>query len=202
MRSIHKSAEPQSLQVFRKAGHSDWSEIYNQCAYQDCLSQCVYDQGELDGYTEMVLDNTRHIDHYVCRRFDPKMTFRWTNMVAAVRDSRFGANYKDTSIKTVHYDKTNGRYLNLYNPVTDDMKGVFSYYSDGSICPSDKQDIKAGCTIEFFNLNEKSLKERRRSIMEAARGMHRGGLSSEYVFEMLKTGGFISCLEYEIEQLY
>jgi len=160
MRSIHKSAEPQSLQVFRKAGHSDWSEIYDQCAYRDCLSQCVYDQGELDGYTEMVLDNTRHIDHYVCRRFDPKMTFRWTNMVAAVRDSRFGANYKDTSIKTVHYDKTNGRYLNLYNPVTDDMKDVFSYYSDGSICPSDKQDIKAGCTIEFFNLNEKSLKER------------------------------------------
>lgn len=205
MRSITKSREPWSLRNFRNAGHSNWDEIHlleNQHVYNDCIQQCMTDQSGLCGYTEIVLDASRHIDHYVRKGMDSRMTFQWTDMVAAIKDDRFGADYKDQHVQVSDYDRVNRKYLYLYNPVTEPLSGTFVYSSDGSILPANSADLKAKKTIEIFNLNEKSLKERRKQLMESARRLKEGGLSAPDICDCLRTEGFQTCLEYELSQLF
>lgn len=124
MRRINKSEEPQSLRSFNKAKHENWTEISdpaNRHVYNDCWQQCFEDQACLCSYTEAPLPKDkdkekdkdedevkvkRHIDHYIKRDFAPDLTFCWNNMIAAVKDSRFGADYKDKHVKRNDYDKS------------------------------------------------------------------------------------------------
>lgn len=136
MRHITKTEEPQSLTSFRKKGNTSWSDIHqagNKAVYADCLAQCLKDQNGLCGYTEIRMDDdNRHIDHYIKRDVDASLTFCWTNMVAAVKASRYGANWKDDHITLAgDYDKANQRYKNAINPVLDKLKGRFRYSTDG-----------------------------------------------------------------------
>lgn len=55
MRHICKSTVPKSLDDFKEQKHTMWKEIHdehNKHVYDDCLTQCELDQGELCGYTE------------------------------------------------------------------------------------------------------------------------------------------------------
>mgnify|MGYP002673310840 CR=1 FL=1 len=202
MRRITKSMMPKSLELFNKTSHADWSDIHqpnNKKVYEDCLDRCIIDQNNLCGYTEIALTpDTRHIDHYIKRDFDPRLTFDWMNMIAAVKDSRFGADWKDNQIKKKDYDKNLHRYRNILNPIEDEMNGRFTFFTDGTIELSDSNDSTASNTIKIFNLNESSLKSRRRNIMQYVRNMAEGGIDKDSILSYLKQDGFISAIEYEL----
>lgn len=205
MRRIDKSEEPQSLRSFNKAKHKKWEEIHNEAnrhVYNDCLQQCIEDQAHLCGYTEMPLSkDNRHIDHYIKRDFAPDLTFCWNNMIAAVKGSRFGADYKDKHVKRNDYDKSECCYTDILNPVKDEFAGRFRFSADGTIEPSDNKDIKAEKTIELFNLNEKSLKERRKVQMENVRTYIENDYTKEATLAALTEDGFVSAIEYELSQV-
>lgn len=205
MRRIKKSPEPPSLTAFNKRIHVSWDDIHlpnNQHVYNDCICQCLLDQEDLCGYTEIPLDKDgRHIDHYIKRDLEPGLTFSWDNMIGAVKDSRFGADWKDDHIDDVEYVHGSRRYENIYNPVTDDLDGVFRFSTDGEIEPVNSSDQKAKTTISVFNLNEQSLRERRRICMEYARNLSSNGFTKDDVLAYLRNSGFISAISYELEQL-
>lgn len=205
MRRIDKSEEPQSLRSFDKAKHKKWEEIHNEAnrhVYNDCLQQCIEDQAHLCGYTDVPLSkDNRHIDHYIKRDFAPDLTFCWNNTIAAVKDSRFGADYKDEHVKRNDYDKSECCYTDILNPLKDEFAGRFRFSADGTIEPSDNKDIKAEKTIELFNLNEKSLKERRKVQMENVRQYTKDGLAKEKIPALLAEDGFVSAIEYELSQI-
>ena len=204
MRKINKSESPASFQSFCQHHHTEWSEIHQpntQSVYDDCLRECEKDQDGLCGYTEISLkETTMHIDHYVKRDFDNRLTFSWENMIAAVKDSRFGADWKDSHIKRVNYDVKSRRYDNILNPVLDDFEARFVFCTDGAILPKSADDTLAINTIEIFNLNEVSLKSRRKNIMQSVRSLIEGGFSKEEVLENVKTCGFLSAIEYELSK--
>lgn len=199
MRRINKSVEPQSLRKFKQSAthNNDWMTIHlpqYKGVYNDCMVQCINDQKGLCGYTECVLrDSNRHIDHYIKRSIAPVATYAWQNMIAAVRDDRFGANRKDNRVRNIN------DYTNLYNPIMDALSGVFTYSADGTISPTDSSDIKAQYTIDVFNLNEPSLKEQRANQMKAVRDMRKGGMDDITIEESLSYNGFISAMEYELQ---
>lgn len=205
MRRINKSEEPQSLRKFNKAKHENWKEISdlaNRHVYNDCWQQCFEDQAHLCGYTEVPLPkDNRHIDHYIKRDFAPDLTFCWNNMIAAVKGSRFGADYKDKHVKRNDYDKSECCYTDILNPVKDEFAGRFRFSADGTIEPSDNKDIKAEKTIELFNLNEKSLKERRKVQMENVRTYIENDYTKEATLAALTEDGFVSAIEYELSQV-
>lgn len=205
MRRIDKSEEPQSLRSFDKAKHKKWEEIHNEAnrhVYNDCLQQCIEDQAHLCGYTEVPLSkDNRHIDHYIKRDFAPDLTFCWNNMIAAVKGSRFGADYKDKHVKRNDYDKSECCYTDILNPVKDEFAGRFRFSADGTMEPSDNKDIKAEKTIELFNLNEKSLKERRKVQIENVRTYIENDYTKEATLAALTEDGFVSAIEYELSQI-
>lgn len=203
MRHIAKSQEPPQLKEFKRTNPKKWDEIHqtaNKVVYEACLLQCMLDQDELCGYTEMRLDGAvhTHIDHYIKRDLAPQLTFEWGNMVAAVKDSRFGADYKDNHIGIAVYDSINNTYQNVYNPITDNLVGVFAFSTDGGIEPADPADVKAIGTIILFNLDDGELRARRKECMAAVRSMRQGGLSDVEILDILSPGGFVSALAYEI----
>lgn len=205
MRSIKKAPEPQSLTAFNKGAHINWDDIHlpnNQHVYNDCICQCVLDQEDLCGYTEICLDEGgRHIDHYIKKDLEPGLTFSWNNMVGAIKDSRFGADWKDNNIAAAGYNRSIRRYDNIYDPISDNLAGVFKFSTDGEIEPVNSTDQKAVTTISVFNLNEHSLKERRRQCMENARDMFSGGMTKADIVTYLRGDGFVSAINFELEQL-
>lgn len=205
MRRIDKSEEPQSLCSFNKAKHKKWEEIHNEAnrhVYNDCLQQCIEDQACLCGYTEVPLSkDNRHIDHYIKRDFAPDLTFCWNNMIAAVKDDDFGADYKDKHVKRNDYNKSECCYTDILNPVKDEFAGRFRFSADGTMEPSDNKDIKAEKTIELFNLNEKSLKERRKVQIENVRTYIENDYTKEATLAALTEDGFVSAIEYELSQV-
>lgn len=205
MRHICKSTVPKSLDDFKERKHTMWKDIHKECdkhVYDDCLTQCELDQGELCGYTEIPLSSgKKHIDHYVKRDIDPNLTFSWTNMIAAVKDYRFGADWKDDHIKKSDYDSSKKRYKNILDPVVDDFTCRFKFYTDGFMEPSDCNDILAENTITMFNLNNETLKNRRANSMTLARSMFEGGMGKDEILYYMASDGFISAIEYELSQV-
>ncbi|MBC8487676.1 MAG: hypothetical protein H8D45_16725 [Bacteroidetes bacterium] len=55
-------------------------------------------------------------------------------------------------------------YKNLINPVVDNPGLYFKYSQTGDILPKDRKSDKANTTIQYFNLNNKSLIERRKTV--------------------------------------
>ena len=205
MHSIKKYSEPQELKKFNNEPHSNWCEIHiekNKHVYEACVSQLKQDQMNLCGYTELCLDpRTYHIDHYIKRSIEPKLTFEWTNMILAVKDSRFGADYKDKMVTRINYDKGTEQYSNIYNPLLDDLTGKFHFNTDGYMYPADSNDSKAQNTIDVFCLNERSLKASRRDCMTYVRKMRLGGMSDNEIRETLRSDGLITAVEYELSQM-
>lgn len=199
MRKIIKSAEPQSLTRFRKSHPRKWEEVHlpaNHSVYQDCIDQCRTDQNNLCGYTEIHLPHTAatHIDHYLKRDLFPKDTFEWGNLIAAIHDSHFGADWKDNCS---HLKKSD--YQQLINPVTDELNGRFQYSTDGTIEPADPNDTKASHTIRIFNLNADQLKALRKNVMLTVRSLIEGGLSREEIINFLSAKGMPSVIDYELQ---
>lgn len=201
MRKIEKSAEPESLQKYKKmVKNNDWNLMHknNHEVYDDILFQCLIDQKDVCGYTEVKLNDRTHIDHFIKRDIDPTQTFVWDNMIAAVHDSKFGSDFKDKTVSLVDYDKIRVTYHHILSPVRDNVSNRFHYMTNGMIEPADVTDTDACETIRFFNLNEGSLVTRRKEAMKAVRDCLDGGMTKEEIYQYLDE--FPSAVAYEINQ--
>lgn len=203
MRKINKSPEPESLEKFRRNNHPNgWNDIHtddNKHVYDDCILQCMDDQNDLCGYTEVKLNDNYHIDHFIKREIDPNKTFDWQNMIAAVHDSRYGADYKDKTVTRRLYNKSRQTYQHILNPVVDDMDNRFTFSTDGAIEPANNDDREAVETIRVFNLQEGSLNNRRKVAMENVRRLLEQ-MPKEGVLEYLQSEEFQSVIAYEVSK--
>lgn len=203
MKKINKSEEPSSLTKFKRKNSSNkWEDIHteqNKSIYEDCLLQCMEDQNFLCGYTEIKLDDNYHIDHFIKRNIAPNKTFDWQNMIAAVHDSKFGADFKDKAVKDIDYNRQSGKYNHILNPIADNMEERFIFSTNGVIEPANRNDADATETIRIFNLQEDSLNNRRKQAMENTRKLLEQ-MDKETVIGYLQGEEFSSAIAYEISR--
>lgn len=126
---------------------------------QQLRTYMLAEQGNRCAYTEVRLDEKAncHIDHFQTRNLFPHKTFDYYNMMVSCNAEQYGAKFKDKQIKS------KSDYNNLINPVEDNPSDHIEFAFTGDILPIDSS-LKGEITITFFNLNEKSLLERRKTI--------------------------------------
>ena len=152
-----------------------------------------YEQHRLSGYTEepLRLDDA-HIDHFRKQSLFNAFVFDWNNFVVDGVDETYGARFKDKYVKSCEDNEK------LINPVTEDASRYFKYELNGNIAvvtgltPDDS--ARADYTIKAFNLNEASLSERRRIIINTILDAYQD-LSDELILEALEAEGFKSVVE-------
>jgi uncharacterized protein (TIGR02646 family) len=203
MRKINKDSPLASFTNFKeKNPGADWNNDFSMpgCAghntYLETRVKILIDeQNCICGYSEIPIDDERdcHIDHFRKRNMFPDYTFDWYNLVAASNDEDFGAKYKDNKSGIKKPD-----YSNFFNPVEEFVNSYFYYNERGEIEPhptlSDPVlQSKVQKTIEVFNLQNKSLVNRRKTIIEQIKAYSE--LTKEEIFDALKFGGFISLIE-------
>lgn len=124
---------------------------------QELRGHILTEQSYLCAYTEVYLsggDNC-HIDHYHTRNLFPEETFSYDNMLVSCNSEIFGAKYKDKQIK----EKSD--YEDLINPLEEDPMDYLEFTFFGDVVAVDASE-RGEKTISVFNLNEKSLVERRK----------------------------------------
>jgi len=135
----------------------------------------------------------RHIDHFRKRNMFPEHTFNWDNLVAACNDEDFGAKYKDNKSGINKPD-----YAGFFDPVVDSVQDYFYYNERGEVEPHPTLSdpvlhAKVQKTIAVFNLQDKSLVNRRKTIIEQIKAY--AELTKEEIFNAMKFGGFVSLIE-------
>lgn len=194
MRKINKGTP---LEKFNGANYNndctDWKCFHDKykIIFQDTRLQIVLDeQNNLCGYTEIYINNEEecHIDHYIKREFDSRLTFDWNNLIVATKDNDFGANYKDNTYKIQQPE-----YTQIYNPVTDNIK--FKYDEFGVIL---EEAGKIKKTVEVFHLNCESLKRRRADIISTIEALKKDNNDIEDIKAVLENVGFLSVVEQEL----
>ncbi|REA63442.1 TIGR02646 family protein [Dyadobacter luteus] len=204
MRKIDKQASLKCFDGFKEKNPSaNWSDFSAKnssgySAYQETKLFILTEEQEcLCGYTELVIDDERncHLDHYRQKagHMFPEQTFYWDNLVAACNDEDFGAKFKDNKSGIKKSD-----YAEFFNPVMDAVQDYFYYNEIGEIEPhptlSDPVlQAKVQKTIEVFNLQDKSLVNRRKTVIDQIRAY--ADLTKEETVEALKFGGFISLVQ-------
>ena len=113
----------------------------------------------------------------------------WFQKSLSAIDEDYGGKYKDNTYKIKQNE-----YAQIFNPTKDDMGQYIEYLRDGRIAPRDGiQDAindKILKTIEVFNLNCRSLKNRRRQLiieLDSCSGLPKEEL--KHTFE--KTGSLV-----------
>lgn len=177
--------------------HKNHKEIYHEMR-EKILQE---EQNNLEGYTELYIDEKNknskdyHIDHYKKRDQNPQLTFEWNNLIFAIHDSSFGADYKDNVYKI-----KNNEYALIFNPVTDNVENFFYYNHWGIIEPkqgiSVQEEAKVNKTIEVFNLNDESLVKRRKDLIKVIN--YYSGMDKNDILSALETSGFRSLVEQEL----
>ena len=157
-----------------------------------------YEQHRLSGYTEKpVLLDQSHIDHFRKQSLFNTLIFDWNNYIVDGQDDTFGAKYKD------RYVKTRADNEKLINPVTEDASCYFKYELNGKIDVADglsEFDIeRANYTIDAFNLNEASLMDRRRIVINTILDSF-SDLEDEVILEALASEGFTSVVEQLLQE--
>lgn len=124
---------------------------------QELREHILTEQRDLCAYTEVYLSggDSCHIDHYHTRNLFPEETFSYDNMLVSCNSEIFGAKYKDKQIK----EKAD--YEDLINPLEEDPTNYLEFTFTGDVVAVDTS-TKGEKTISVFNLNEKSLVERRK----------------------------------------
>lgn len=153
----------------------------------------VYEQHCMSGYTEKpLLLAGSHIDHFRKQSLFNAFVFDWNNFVVDGVDETYGARFKDKYVKSCEDNEK------LINPVTEDASRYFKYELNGNIAvvtgltPDDS--ARADYTIKAFNLNEASLSEHRRIIINTILDAYQD-LSDELILEALDAEGFKSVVE-------
>jgi uncharacterized protein (TIGR02646 family) len=198
MRKLDKGKPIQSFVDFvRKNNPTVWEEAKGVSREwrEYILKQ---EQHELSGYTEspITLDGS-HIDHFRKQSLFNKLVFDWNNYVVDSKDEVYGAKFKDNFIGTREENEK------LINPVTEDANRFFKYEVNGRIEVADelsKEDAdRALFTRNAFNLNEGSLVERRKVIMNLVLDSF-GSLTDCEIKEALKSLGFTSVVEQLLQE--
>ena len=166
MRRINKQLPIPEFEKFVSRNHpTEWKQLPAQIRADSRFSILCNEQDCLCGYSEIVLEDTAsHIDHYYKRDLFPKKIFDWNNLIVSTIDEDFGGKYKDNTYKIKAEE-----YQEMFNPVCEDMSQFIGFSGNGEIIPldglSDGIVNKVKKTIAVFNLNCKSLKDRRRNLI-------------------------------------
>lgn len=153
----------------------------------------MYEQHQLSGYTEELLRlDDSHIDHFRKQSLFNTLTFDWGNFIVDQKNDTYGAKYKDNIVKTKADNEK------LINPATEDAAKFFKYEINGKIDIADglseHDKMRALFTLKAFNLNESSLVERRKVILNIIMDSF-NDLTDEMVLEALADEGFTSVVE-------
>lgn len=166
--------------------------------YQNIKEIASDDQKGECAYTGLPLDRKKikvHIDHYKRKSIYPNLTFEWNNLFVAVKDDRYGADYKD---KQINRENAEYAYSVLLNPIEDDSSDFFWYGEDGKIVVKDtlkeNEKERAYKTIEYFNLNSPVLIEKRSTIMKILCNYR--DLSDDDIRTCMKGHGFSKLLDF------
>jgi uncharacterized protein (TIGR02646 family) len=187
MKKIDKGKIPDFFsQYIKRSKPEQWNETAS--VRSDLRTYILKEQGYCCAYTEIRLnDDNSHIDHYRTRNLFPRLTFEYTNLLVSCNSEQYGARYKDKLVKRQE------EYKDLINPVEESSSGLMEFTFTGRVESIDNS-CKGEQTIRFFNLNERSLVERRKTVIACLIGMK--GLTEKEVVE--STGEF----ETMIRQLY
>ena len=202
MRRINKGVPfDDFVKYLDKHKPSKWEELNGKLRYNMRLHILLYEQDCLCGYSEIPLDaenTSSHIDHFVKRDYDHSKIFDWDNLVVSAIDEDYGGKYKDNTYKIKQNE-----YAQIFNPTKDDMGQYIEYLRDGRIAPRDGiQDAindKILKTIEVFNLNCRSLKNRRKQLLIELDSC--SGLPKEELKHTFEKNGFISLINWFIGTL-
>lgn len=125
---------------------------------------------------------------------DARKTFNWHNLIVSDNNGAFGAKYKDNTNRIKRTE-----YVQIFNPVEDDVQGYFYYNEFGLIEPVEtlEEPIKSKVhkTVEVFNLKNPSLVERRKQLIRDIRSYQQVGLDNETIKNTLSSQGFKSLIE-------
>lgn len=198
MRRIDKGMPiPSFVDFVRGHPHADWDDSFG-IRHLWRKHMLENEQHYLSGYTEIpVRMESSHIDHFRKRDWFHTLTYDWANLVVDSMDETFVARYKDNFIKN------KGDNEKLINPVREDAARFFKYELTGKITAADNlNDIdkeRAFFTIDAFNLNEGSLKDRRKRIMTINLDSY-ADFSDEMIYEALGKEGFRSVVEQLLQE--
>ena len=193
MRKLDKGEPAQQFVDFIHRHHPvNWEEAKNESrGWREHILN--YEQHGLSGYTEAPLHLEKsHIDHFRKQSLYPHFVFEWNNYVVDGNDDAYGARYKDNAISNQEDNEK------LINPIIEEAQRFFKYELSGKIVPADglseKVNERVEFTIDTFNLNESSLMDRRKRIINMdIRSFE--GLSDEDVLAVLLPEGFSSVVE-------
>ena len=179
-----------------------WEDLSKEpnLGYDMRLHMLYYEQECLCGYSEIPLNpenDSSHIDHFVKREFDSAKTFDWNNFIVSTIDDDFGGKYKDNTHR-IKIDE----YHQIFNPVIENMSDYIDYNGNGEIEPAKNIDDsckeKVKKTIDVFNLNFRSLKNRRKALLIQLESCK--GSDKEALLAMFKDYGFISLTNWFIKK--
>lgn len=195
MRKINKGEPLPEFEAFRNKNlGANWDDFHRKAHHVYLVTRelmLIIEQNCLCGYTEMPINDVTdaHLDHYLKKSLSPKDTFNWDNLIAATKDSDFGANYKDSVYKIKMEE-----YKNIFNPVEDAVEDYFEYNSRGEIEPKGELNpvlkAKVEKTVEVFNLQHESLRKRREKIIKQIDAYK--DLPKETIRKALISSGFVS----------
>ncbi len=197
MRKVNKGVPCEDFEEFNKKPHTNWSETEGRSRIwrEHILKN---EQAGMSGYTETPVSlDSSHIDHFRKQVLFQDYIFRWENYIVDSLDEDYGAKYKDRQISTRDDN------LKLINPVEEDAERFFYYEATGKMIPApglnDRDKERARFTIEKFNLNHSSLKERRRLILNLNLDSYKD-YSDDELLQILSADGFISVAQQTVNE--
>ncbi|RUM61225.1 MAG: TIGR02646 family protein [Persephonella sp.] len=111
---------------------------------------CAYCESKLK-------ENSYHIEHFRKRSLFPELTFDYNNLFLSCNNENSCGKHKD------RYGLTKDEFNTIYSPLYINLD-EFEYSYTGEILG---KTPKAKKTIEVFNLNERSLVEKRKKIIKS-----------------------------------
>ena len=178
MKHIEKEHVPDFFHDFIIANHPEnWNDL---APIRSQLRTYILENEQRNqcAYTELPLNaECSHIDHYKKQDLFHHLIFEYTNMLVSCNAEEYGAKYKDKCIK-----KDIAPYAGLVNPVADNPSDYLEFAYTGEVLAKNEKGQK---TIEFFNLNHKSLVEKRKSIAVYI-GNCKGYISAEEMFQEIR----------------
>lgn len=204
MKTIQKNSPHESL-IKASKECADWSEFVESrhAEYLKVRAQGIAEQQNECAYTGMWIgEGTKenlHLDHFRKRAIYPKLTFEWDNIYAAVKSNSYGADFKDGKVNGENAEEI---YKSILSPNVNGLQRYFWFQTDGKMIPSpelsEAERKMAKATIVIFNLNHKSLKDKRYGVMATIRSLSQ--LDEKTIRECIASAGFSFVTEFELAQ--